>query len=48
MPMYASKINDENEQAEENTAKFSVTGSFIFEDVESGEVSMSIFRSKDS
>ena len=48
MPMLAIKDNEESKLDEQKIDKFSVTGSFIFEDIESGEVTMSIFRSKDS
>ena len=47
MPMYVEKrlqlgtVEDQEAQSE-----LSVTGSFIFEDIESGEVVLSIFRSK--
>ena len=48
MPISAKELGDEvcdPNLAEELTLK--VTGSFIFEDIESGEFTLNIFRSQD-
>ena len=51
MPMSAKDFQDEeydpNDEEELRLMKLKVTGSFIFEDVESGEFTLNIFRSKD-
>ena len=51
MPMSAKDFQDEeydpNDEEELRLMKLKVTGSFIFEDLESGEFTLNIFRSKD-
>ena len=48
MPMSAKELGDEvhNPNMEEDLT-LKVTGSFIFEDLESGEFTLNIFRSQD-
>ena len=48
MPMSAVEIDGGKDENGEQQATLSITGSYIFEDEESGEMNFSIFRSKDS